>query len=473
MSEFIEIKLQKRNETIKMQKGCSFENNGAIYRVNNNGELSIFNKSEKTWSTGSEIKINNYQLQTFMAIADNHEEKENGQTIEGIVLSKKDIEKAIEQHKNSQVTDDLGKYLGGNYTIYDAQRYTDATAIAAYVSNGDESTSGNLVFKFGSEKNAVELSEYIANVRSLVKNVIGLFTAPKATTKTDTNAEIETKKVKTTTVDNASTQKASNSKKPFFDRSKTTELPEAYQLGLQRVAKKMKISQYQLNLHIAKTAKETGYSEYFIKHLVAMEDYEPKVRDTKDSTITGGFGHSALKDKSLKDGQEVTPDQAFKWLAQDIKYFESKVKAMKLSPNDKETIGDNFNKLPLSIKEAIIDVAFNRDARKIEEAEEYRSLRANIKGGYENLPATAARLCQDFSRYSYNEKKKHNHTTGLMYRNTYRFLLAIRDLDDNYRKIAKRRFENIDDYFNTTVALKRAKGHHSDVKMLKTTWNKF
>ena len=60
-----------------------------------------------------------------------------------------------------------------------------------------------------------------------------------------------------------------------------------------------------------------------------------------------------------------------------------------------------------------------------------------------------------------------------MYRNTYRFLLAIRDLDDNYRKIAKRRFENIDDYYNTTVALKRAKGHHSDVKMLKTTWNKF
>ena len=240
MSDYIEIKLHNRKETIKMQKGCSFENNGAIYRVNINGELSIFNKTEKSWSTGSEIKINNYQLQTLMAIADNHEEKENGQTIEGIVLSKKDIEKAIEQHKNSEVTDDLGKYLGGNYTINDAQRYTDATAISAYVSNGDESTSGNLVFKFGSEKNAVELSEYIAKVRSLVKNTIELFTTPKATIKTttNTNAEIETKKIKTTTVDNASTQEASSPKKPFFDRSKTTELPEAYHLGLQRVAKK-------------------------------------------------------------------------------------------------------------------------------------------------------------------------------------------------------------------------------------------
>ena len=157
----------------------------------------------------------------------------------------------------------------------------------------------------------------------------------------------------------------------------------------------------------------------------------------------------------------------------DIKFFEGKIKEMKLAPNNSETIGDNFNELPLSIKEAIIDVAFNRDAQKIENAEEYISLRANIKGGYENLPATAVRLCQDFSKYSLAQKKKNKFTTGLMYRNSYRFLLAIRDLNNEYRAIAKRRFENFDSYYTTTIKLKTSKGHNEDVRMLKQAWNNF
>ena len=146
---------------------------------------------------------------------------------------------------------------------------------------------------------------------------------------------------------------------------------------------------------------------------------------------------------------------------------------MKLNSYGKETIGDYFNNLPLSIKEAIIDVAFNRDAQKIEKAEEYLSLRANIKGGEENLPATAVRLCQNFSRYTFEQKKKHRFTTGLMYRNTYRFMLAIRDLNDEYRAIAKRRFENFDSYYSTTIKLKQFKDDHEDVRMLKKTWNQF
>jgi hypothetical protein len=235
----------------------------------------------------------------------------------------------------------------------------------------------------------------------------------------------------------------------------------------------MNISLKSSNKLIANTASKTRYSEYFIKHLVAMESYEPKVRDAGDSTITGGFGHSGLKDKSIKIGQKVTPQQAFNWLAEDIKYFEKRVKSMKLDAIGDETIGDNFDNLPLSIKEAIIDVAFNRDAKKIEEAEEYRSLRANIKGGSENLPATAVRLCQDFSKYTFAQKKKNKFTTGLMYRNTYRFMLAIRDLNDNYRTIAKRRFENYDSYYTTTVKLKKAKNHNSDVKMLQKDWASF
>ena len=60
-----------------------------------------------------------------------------------------------------------------------------------------------------------------------------------------------------------------------------------------------------------------------------------------------------------------------------------------------------------------------------------------------------------------------------MYRNTYRFLLGIRDLDDNYRNIAKTRFENYNNYYSTTIALKKAKNDTADVKMLQRTWNSF
>lgn len=262
-------------------------------------------------------------------------------------------------------------------------------------------------------------------------------------------------------------------KKPYYDRSKTTDIPEVYKVGMKAVAKKMNISSSELNQFITSTAKKTGYSEYFIKHLVAMEKYEPEVKNTGDGTYTGGFGHTALKDKNIKKGDKVSPRQAFNWLAEDIKFFESKIKSMKLNSYGKETIGDHFNNLPLSIKEAIIDVAFNRDAQKIEKAEEYLSLRANIKGGEENLPATAVRLCQNFSRYTFEQKKKHRFTTGLMYRNTYRFMLAIRDLNDEYRAIAKRRFENFDSYYSTTIKLKQFKDDHEDVRMLKKTWNQF
>ena len=142
-----------------------------------------------------------------------------------------------------------------------------------------------------------------------------------------------------------------------------------------------------------------------------------------------------------------------------------------MDEDGKETMGKYFNKLPLSMREAMLDVAFNRDHRKLANAEEYNSLRANIKNGEEYLPACAVRLRQDFSQYTHKQKLGHKFTTGLMERNCYRFLLAIRDFDDEYRAIAKRRFENAGHYYTETLKLKREKGYSKDAQKLAKAWN--
>lgn len=517
MSDFISVKVTSKTKdlTVKIEKGCSFENNGSIYRVDEDGNLNVYDKKNRTWSKGSKINMNDYQIQAFLAVANNYDEKLKDTKSGSVVLSKKDIDMAMEQHKTSKLKGDLSEFLAGNYEVGDAKRYSNYNAVTAYVTNGNPSTSANLVFKYGSADEAVNLSDIINKVKEAAKSIIKTpdkleqktakkteeKTAEKTVEKKTTN-KAEEKKVekqpakteakdtekptksvlerlveKFTTKSEEKSDKTSatknNNSKVYYDRSKTTPIPNAYKVGLRLVAKQMGLTTEELDNKIAEIAEETGYSEYFIKHIMSMEKFEPKVRDTKDTTVTGGFGHTALKDKTLKKGQTVSANQAFEWLVEDIKFFEKQVKSMKLAPDKSETIGDYFDELPLSVREAIIDLAFNRGPSKLESAEEFRSLRANIKAGEENLPATVVRLCQDFSKYSVKEREKHRFTAGLMWRNTYRFLLGIRDLNDDYRACARRRFEKYDDYYNTTITLKKERGDTADVIDLQKTWKDF
>lgn len=443
-SDFVSIKLKDRSTTIKMQKGCSFENNGNIYLVDDKGSLNIFNKESKSWTKGKEIEMRDYQLNIFKAVADNSKEVVKGKELKGIVLSKKDIEKAIELHKKGQITDDLDNYVGDKYEIK-ANRYTSQHAVSAGVTNVANSKIGaNLIFKFGNKKDAVKLSEEVNKTQN-----IGSTSAIESDNKVESS-----KPPKKTTKTNSPN---SNSKK----------LPEFYQIKIKNVAKAMNTSLEEVQRQIKRAAKETGYSEYFISHLVACEDYEPVVRDTGDTTCTGGFGHSKKKDSSIEIGDRVKPDQAFNWLINDIKDFEKTVKKLKI--NKKETYGDYFDKLPLSMKEGLIDVAFNRDARKLQNDKEYASLRTNIQKGKEYYPAAAVRVRQKFD-YTINQAMKHNFTTGLMERNVYRFLLAVRDFKPEEIAAAKRRFAN-DGYYDMALTLKERKGYKRDANLMRDAWN--
>jgi len=121
------------------------------------------------------------------------------------------------------------------------------------------------------------------------------------------------------------------------------------------------------------------------------------------------------------------------------------------------------------MREGLIDVAFNRDARKLQTDDCYASLRANILAGPENYPAAAVRIRQNF-RGNRNTWINNNFTTGLMERNVYRFLLAVRDFEPHEIEAAKRRFEN-DGYYADALWLKEQKGYVLDAQYMRRAWD--
>ena len=479
MSEtnFITVKLANRKTSIKMEKGCSFENNGAIYRLDDKGSLNIFDKAKQTWTTGDAIKINDYQLQTLKAVANNYIEKKKGKPLGDIVLSKTDIDMALKQHKEGGLMYDLPQYLGDTYEVKAANRYSAHNGISAYVSNDNEKTSGMLVFKHGSEADAVKLSGIVEKVKTALVNK--LFGKSKQTTQEVTQEKVESKKttsattvqktqeVKTEVAEKVDTPKKTTNTKKSAKRNSIESMPEFYQISLKTVAKNLKMSMYALKKEIAKVAKKTGYSEYFIAHVIATEKYDSKPDKKKDGAITVGFGHTNLIDRNITTKTKVTPQKAFIWLANDIMQMEKVVKNLKINSKTGKTYGDYFDKLPLSMREGLIDVAFNRDASKLETDPEYNSLRINIEKGY--YPAAAVRIRQTFP-YTLEEAKKHRFTRGLMKRNVYRFLLAVRDFNSSEIASAKRRFE-ADKYYYNTVELLKAKNQKTEIKLLNEAWN--
>ena len=72
-NDFKNVKVQIGASTreIKVEKGCLFENNGGKYLVDNDGKLNVFDKNTNTWKTTNSIKMTNYQMKAFEAVANN------------------------------------------------------------------------------------------------------------------------------------------------------------------------------------------------------------------------------------------------------------------------------------------------------------------------------------------------------------------------------------------------------------------
>lgn len=155
-NDFVNVKVQigKTTREVKIEKGCLFENNGGQYIVDDDGKLNVFDKSANTWKTASSIKMTNYQMKAFEAVANNSSE---GQ---GIILSKKDIELAQQKFKQGGFTKDMSEFLPDGYKIDKPKMSSAEKYVKAHVTNGKDTQSATLKFQIAEISQLKEASNH-------------------------------------------------------------------------------------------------------------------------------------------------------------------------------------------------------------------------------------------------------------------------------------------------------------------------
>ncbi len=197
-------------------------------------------------------------------------------------------------------------------------------------------------------------------------------------------------------------------------------------------------------------AKYTGISERYIRDiLVGIEgkqnwpltkaEYDGvKDRTHPNGYLTIGFGHTSLTgEPTVFDGMQINSKQAYQILANDI------ITAKKYA---KYFGGELYNKAPSSIKNAMIDLVFNKGPGAINE-----SLKANLSKGY--FHSAALRTWYSTSN------------VGLQKRNMHRFIEASKSLNNKNRRSAITRFRS--EHLNELINV--FKKDHS----AKIAWNNF
>ncbi|MBQ7125646.1 hypothetical protein IJO12_01010 [bacterium] len=118
-------------QTIKMQKGCVFENNGGKYVVDNDGKLKVFDKTSGAWKAANAIEMKNYQFQTFKAVANNTNEGGSG-----IVYSKADVKSAMNKFAQGGFMDDMDDFLPSGYKLEKPKKSSDDNYVQVDVTQG-------------------------------------------------------------------------------------------------------------------------------------------------------------------------------------------------------------------------------------------------------------------------------------------------------------------------------------------------
>ncbi len=210
--------------------------------------------------------------------------------------------------------------------------------------------------------------------------------------------------------------------------------------------------------YIVDISERTNYSADLIAMILSSESFTPTAvhKDENGGLCEVGFGHTtqANHNNNFKKGFKIDLKTAFEWFEQDLKDKEEKIKGF----------GDayNYDKLPRSIQEAMLDVAFNRGEGKLNPKSKcfdtkYIDLQNSIKK--KNYAEAAVLIRQA------EEKMAKNYRNGLRKRNVNRFFLAIRDLTKNEQIKAKKLF-NKNGYYDRTIEGLNPKNQ----KIIKSKW---
>ncbi len=354
---YVDVKIRVGNKThtgkYKMEVGCSFENNGAIYRMNNDGLLSVFDKKKQDWIAGiKEIEMTNYQLDVFEAVANNNQEKINGKKSQNIILSKADIDSALAKYRKKELNSDLQEFIQSDdatkrhskikYSTEGTQAYSIDRAFSTVVIpddknlRNDKNFSTELIFKYGSAQESLKLSDYVHNDvlsnDTIAKNIVpnNIANIKDKTTQKNTVTKDRTIKIKT--------------------------LPS--QKGRVFYAKNLKPSSQAINL-IKKREKFVSYT------YDDLDKYNPRKFIKKGmkykGTLTIGYGHT----RGVKPGMQLSKKDAEKLLVKDMK---SAVKAVKKHVKVKIT-QNQFD--------ALVSFVFNVGERAFKDSQLLKYINAN------------------------------------------------------------------------------------------------
>ena len=440
LDDFITVKVQIGNkiQTIKMEKGVSFQNKGGIFTADKNGQT---------------IKMTNYQMQVFQAVANNNLE----QGLDGIVLSKKDIEEAIQMYSRGALGYDLAEKLKGGYKVKNPKAFKDENKISAYITNGSPNTSAVLSFQY-SPSDADNTVKPVSNDSSKVaapevQTTSKVFSSPciieqKAfkykVKKGDTVISLAKQyEIDTYQLIAANPQlKEGKDYKVHFRKNNiatmTSNLTEGQVLTIPARYSVREGSVKNFNDLCRITGLSRGYIEDLLTviEVKASHPGEPDLRTYDDGfgTPTIGYGHTGKfqgKELSLRKKVNITKEQALQLLAEDL----IKHEAMVVSYLGKE----NYEKAPASVRAAIVDVAYNKGIWDGFLNPHHNSCTSKIKSDLESRNYASA-LCHTL--------RMNTPSRGLKRRNIYRFISGLTDLTPAKRESAMKETTK---YYNSVM----------------------
>lgn len=210
----------------------------------------------------------------------------------------------------------------------------------------------------------------------------------------------------------------------------------------------VKIPEYEVVTKLNKSSLEgiseqIGISKAYIEDILfsiegrhSKPDLKPYYDGVKDRLhpkgyLTIGFGHTGRvfgieMNSKNKDYIKITEDEAYLILAQDL---------MIAKQDAQYYFGEDFDKAPLSVQEAIIDIIFNKGIEGLQrEDSPCLNLKNNLKN--KDYASAAANAIVDPT------------IRGLMKRNVYRVIMATRDLKPKKRALA---LEKAREYYEKTL----------------------
>ncbi len=469
-TDFVNVKVEiyGKVQTIKMEKGCSFDAGSKRYSVNDNGKVSIFNKSTNKTTTADKISMTNHQFATFKAVANNTDEGLGNKW----TLSIADIKEAMNKFKHGKLAKDLHEFLSKNYKVKNPKIFSNENKISAYVTNGKSKTSSVMTFQF----NTGEVSNNNV-VNNNNNSNDGLFSNPNIITekafqytvkKGDDIVSLARKyEIDTYQIIAANPQlKEGKDYKVTYSKSECANIRCTLKPGTKiTIPARYKVKKGSCK-NLADVAKITGVSENYLKDLLTIiETRKPGVPDltTYDDCIprkgkgapTIGFGHTGRVDGkplSYAPGKKITitKEKAYELLAEDILKHE----AMTVAYMGKK----NWEKTPSSVKSAILDITYNKgiwDGFKNPNWNKYtKKIKRNLQDGH-----YASALCNTY---------RQSGVASLLERNIYRFISGLKDLPASKRKAAIKTFEPR--YQRALKAMKKKKSLRDNVKLVQTAW---